>query len=183
MRKTAKFIQCRAKNYKANRHISPVYNLQASRLNGNYISHKVNFLMTGGILNTGAKIVKLAVLGLFATDVLIAANVRNKIIFMKKAVIKVGGKQYVVAEKETLLVDLLPEGTKDLALDALLVIDGDKTTVGEPTVKGVKVKAKVVEEKVAGEKLRVIRYHSKKRVHKEIGHRQKYTKIEIVSIA
>lgn len=106
-----------------------------------------------------------------------------KIVGMKKAVIKVGGKQYVVAEKETLLVDLLPEGTKDLALDALLVIDGDKTTVGEPTVKGVKVKAKVVEEKVAGEKLRVIRYHSKKRVHKEIGHRQKYTKIEIVSIA
>ena len=54
---------------------------------------------------------------------------------MKKAVIKVGGKQYIVAEKETLRVDLLPEGTKDLALDALLVIDGDKTTVGEPTVK------------------------------------------------
>ena len=92
---------------------------------------------------------------------------------MKKAVIKVGGKQYTVAEKETLRVDLLPEGTKDLALDALLVIDGDKATVGTPTVKGVKVSAKVVEEKVAGEKLRVIRYKSKKRVHKEIGHRQK----------
>ena len=101
---------------------------------------------------------------------------------MKKAVIKVGGKQYTVAEKETLRVDLLPEGTKDLALDALLVIDGDKTTAGTPTVKGVKVSAKVVEEKVAGEKLRVIRYKSKKRVHKEIGHRQKYSVIEIVSI-
>lgn len=101
---------------------------------------------------------------------------------MKKAVIKVGGKQYTVAEKETLRVDLLPEGTKDLALDALLVIDGDKTAVGTPTVKGVKVSAKVVEEKVAGEKLRVIRYKSKKRVHKEIGHRQKYSVIEIVSI-
>ncbi len=101
---------------------------------------------------------------------------------MKKAVIKVGGKQYIVAEKETLRVDLLPEGTKDLALDALLVIDGDKATVGTPTVKGVKVSAKVVEEKVAGEKLRVIRYKSKKRVHKEIGHRQKYSVIEIVSI-
>jgi large subunit ribosomal protein L21 len=101
---------------------------------------------------------------------------------MKKAVIKVGGKQYLVAEKETLRVDLLPEGTKDLALDALLVIDGDTTTVGAPTVKGVKVTAKVVEEKVAGEKLRVIRYKAKKRVHKEIGHRQKYTIIEITSI-
>ena len=50
---------------------------------------------------------------------------------MKKAVIKVGGKQYLVAEKETLLVDLLPEGTKDLALDALLVIDGDKGSKGK----------------------------------------------------
>lgn len=101
---------------------------------------------------------------------------------MKKAVIKVGGKQYIVAEKETLRVDLLPEGTKDLALDALLVIDGDKTTVGDPIVKGVKVKAKVVEAKVAGDKIRVIRYHSKKRVHTETGHRQKYSEIGIESI-
>ena len=101
---------------------------------------------------------------------------------MKKAVVKIGGKQYVVAEKETLRVDLLPEGTKDLTLDALLVIDGDKTTVGTPVVDGVKVKAKVVSEKVAGEKIRVIRYKAKKRVHKETGHRQKYSEIEIVSI-
>jgi len=99
-----------------------------------------------------------------------------------KAVVKVGGKQYIVAEKETLVVDLLPEGTKELDLDALLTIDGDKTTVGAPLVKGVKVKAKVVDEKVAGEKIRVIRYKSKKRVNTQTGHRQKYTKIEIVSI-
>ena len=101
---------------------------------------------------------------------------------MKKAVILVSGKQYLVEEKETLRVDLLPEGTKELETDALLLIDGDKTTVGTPTVKGVKVSAKVVEEKVVGEKVRVIRYHSKKRVHKETGHRQKYSLIEIVSI-
>jgi large subunit ribosomal protein L21 len=100
----------------------------------------------------------------------------------KKAVIKVGGKQYLVAEKETLLVDLLPEGTKELETEALMVIDGDKTTVGTPAVKGVKVKAKVVEELVKGDKLRIIRYKAKKRVHKETGHRQKYSKIEIASI-
>ena len=101
---------------------------------------------------------------------------------MKKAVILVGGKQYLVEEKETLRVDLLPEGTKELETGALLVIDGDKTTVGNPEVKGVKVKAKVVSEKVAGEKIRVIRYHAKKRVHTENGHRQKYSVIEITSI-
>ncbi len=102
---------------------------------------------------------------------------------MKKAVILVGGKQYIATEKETLRVDLLPAGTKELELDALLVIDGDKTTVGAPTVKGVKVSAKVKTPEVKGEKLRVIRYKAKKRVHKETGHRQKYSEIEIVKIA
>jgi len=101
---------------------------------------------------------------------------------MTKAVVKIGGKQFVVAEKETLLVDLLQEGTKELTLDALLVIDGDKTTVGSPLVKGVTVTAKVLDDLVKGEKIRVIRYKAKKRVHKENGHRQKYSKIEITSI-
>ena len=99
-----------------------------------------------------------------------------------KAVVKVGGKQYVVTEKETLLVDLLPEGTKELTLDAMLVIDGDKTTVGTPLVQGVAVKATVIEEEVKGDKLRIIRYKAKKRVHKEMGHRQKYSRIQVASI-
>lgn len=99
-----------------------------------------------------------------------------------KAVIKVGGKQFIVTEKETLLVDRLQDGTKELTLDALLTIDGDKTEVGTPFVKGVKVSAKVVEAEVKGVKLRIIRYKAKKRVHKENGHRQKYSKIEITSI-
>ena len=99
-----------------------------------------------------------------------------------KAVVKISGKQYVVSEKESLLVDLLPEGTKELTLDALLVIDGDKTKVGTPTVKGAVVKAKVAEAEVKGDKIRVIRYKAKKRVHKENGHRQKYSRIEITSI-
>jgi len=101
---------------------------------------------------------------------------------MTKAVVKIGGKRFIVAEKETLLVDLLPEGTKELTLDALLVIDGDKTQVGTPTVKGVTVTATVIDDLVKGEKIRVIRYKSKKRVHKENGHRQKYSKVEITSI-
>lgn len=99
-----------------------------------------------------------------------------------KAVVKIGGKQYIASEKETLLVDRLPDGTKELNLDVLLTVDGSKVTVGTPLVKGVKVSAKVVEEEVKGDKLRVIRYKSKKRVHKEIGHRQKYTRLEIGSI-
>ena len=101
---------------------------------------------------------------------------------MTKAVVKIGGKQFIVAEKQTLLVDLLQEGTKELTLDALLLIDGENITVGQPTVKDVVVTAKVIDDLVKGEKVRVIRYKAKKRVHKENGHRQKYSKIEIVSI-
>ena len=101
---------------------------------------------------------------------------------MTKAVVKIGGKQHIVTEKQTLLVDLLPEGTKELTLDALLLIDGDNVTIGTPLVTGTKVSATVVEELVKGDKIRVIRYKSKKRVHKENGHRQKYSKIEITSI-
>ena len=102
---------------------------------------------------------------------------------MKQAVILVGGKQYLVQEKETLRVDLLPAGTKELETDALLLIDGDTTTVGTPTVKGVKVSAKVTNPEVKGDKIRVIRYKAKKRVHKENGHRQKYSEIQITKIA
>jgi len=101
---------------------------------------------------------------------------------MKKAVVKIGGKQYIVAEKEHLLVDRLPDGTKNLETDALLVIDGDNITVGKPTVKEVKVTAKVTNPEVKGEKVKPIRYKSKKRVHKVSGHRQQYSEIEITSI-
>ena len=99
-----------------------------------------------------------------------------------KAVIQLGGKQYLVAEKETLLVDRLPDGTKALEADALLTIDGETTTVGTPHVAGVKVKAEVVEALVKGDKIRVIRYKAKKRVHKGRGHRQQYSRITITSI-
>jgi large subunit ribosomal protein L21 len=100
-----------------------------------------------------------------------------------KAVIKLGGKQYVVAEKQTLLVDKLDEETKTLELEPLMIIDGETTKVGDPTVKGVKVSATVVEAVVAGEKIQIGKFKSKKRVKKITGHRQKYTKLEISKIA
>lgn len=99
-----------------------------------------------------------------------------------KAVVRVGGKQYIVAEKESLLVDLLPEGTKELTLEPLMIFDDKDVTVGAPLVSGLTIKAKVVENEVKGEKLKIIRYKSKKRVHKVNGHRQKYSRIEVGSI-
>lgn len=99
-----------------------------------------------------------------------------------KAVVRIGGKQYIVAEKETLLVDRLPEGTKELAPDVLMTIDGDKSTVGTPLVKGVAVKAKVDELDVKGDKIRIGKFQAKKRVKTINGHRQRYSRITIASI-
>lgn len=99
-----------------------------------------------------------------------------------KAVIQVGGKQYIVAEKETLLVDRLQDGTKELSLEPLMVIDGDKIQVGAPAVSGVTVKATVDEPEVKGDKIRVVRFESKKRVKKINGHRQQYSRITVSKI-
>lgn len=99
-----------------------------------------------------------------------------------KAVVRVGGKQYIVAEKESLLVDRLPDGTKELTLEPLMVFDGKDVQIGTPAVAGMTVKAKVLEPEVKGEKLRIIRFKAKKRVHTETGHRQQYSRIEIGKI-
>lgn len=100
-----------------------------------------------------------------------------------KAVVRIGGQQFIVTEKETLLVDRLPDGTKELTLDALMVFDENSTTIGTPLVKDLAIKAKVIEDEVKGEKLKVIRYKSKKRVHKIRGHRQQYSRISIGAIS
>ncbi len=102
---------------------------------------------------------------------------------MKKAVIVTGGKQYLVAEGETLEVELLKTEGKTADFTPLLVIDGDKTTVGTPEVKGAKVTAEIVEENVQADKVTAIRYKPKKRVHKIRGHRQRHTVIKIKKIA
>jgi large subunit ribosomal protein L21 len=102
---------------------------------------------------------------------------------MKKAVITTGGHQFLVTEGETLDVELLHADKKTVTFDALLVIDGAKTTVGTPTVKDVKVTAEILNEDVAGDKVTAIRYKPKKRVHKVHGHRQHHSQIKITKIA
>ena len=101
---------------------------------------------------------------------------------MKKAVIATGGKQYVVAEGEQISIERLQGDDKKVSFEALLVVDGDKTSVGTPYVKGVVVKASVVDAEARGEKTVAIRYKAKKRVHKLHGHRQEQTIVKIDSI-
>ena len=100
-----------------------------------------------------------------------------------KAVIQVGGKQYIVAEKETLLVDHLQEGTKELSLEPLMVFDEKNVTIGAPAVKGANVQARVVEPDLKGQKIIVAKFQAKKRVKKMAGHRQQYSKIEVTKIS
>lgn len=100
---------------------------------------------------------------------------------MKKAVISTGGKQYLVTEGETLDIELVP-GDKTVSFEALLVLDGDTTKVGTPTVEGSKVAAEVLEE-VRADKVTAIRYKAKKRVHKLHGHRQRLTRVKISKIS
>jgi len=100
---------------------------------------------------------------------------------MKKAVIRTGGKQYIVAKGDVLDVELVDD-TKTLSFVPLLTIDGDKTTVGTPEVSGAKVTAKVIDS-VRADKVTAIRFKPKKRVHKTHGHKQKLSRIEITGIA
>ena len=99
-----------------------------------------------------------------------------------KAVIQVGGKQYIVAEKETLLVDRLQDGTKELSLEPLMVMDEAGVRVGTPTVAGVIVKATIDEPEVKGKKVHVVHFESKKRVKNMRGHRQRHSRITISKI-
>ncbi|HEX5744014.1 MAG TPA: 50S ribosomal protein L21, partial [Candidatus Saccharimonadales bacterium] len=104
---------------------------------------------------------------------------------MKKAVIKTGGKQYLVSEGETLTIERIKDAGKQgkLSFEALLVIDGEKTEVGTPTVPKATVAAEVVEADIRAEKVTSIRYKAKKRVRKTRGHRQHQTSIKISKIS
>ncbi len=101
---------------------------------------------------------------------------------MKKAVISTGGHQYLVTEGEELMVEKLA-ADKKAEFEPLMVIDGEKTTVGTPAVTGVKVTAEVLEAEVKQDKVVSIRYKAKKRVDVKRGHRQRLAKIKISKIA
>ena len=99
------------------------------------------------------------------------------------AVIEIGGKQYKVAPKETIEVDLLDVAEGDrVELDKVLLIGGDgDTLVGNPIVQGAKVVATSLGE-ARGEKVIAFRYKSKVRYRRKKGHRQTYTKILVNEI-
>ena len=99
------------------------------------------------------------------------------------AVIRTGGKQYLVTEGQYFEVEKLEieEGKTFDITDVLLVAEGDKATIGQPLVAGAKVVAKVLEQTKADKQI-IFKYKAKKNYRVKTGHRQKLTKIEIVKI-
>ncbi len=100
------------------------------------------------------------------------------------AVIKTGGKQYLVTPGEKLKVEKIePEKGENLVFDSVLLTENDgKIEIGVPLVKNAKVEAKIVEQG-RHDKLIVFRYHSKVRYRKKRGHRQPFTEVEIRKIS
>lgn len=98
------------------------------------------------------------------------------------AVVKTGGKQYKVTVGEKLNVEQIPaELDSQIELEVLMIADGENVKVGAPTVAGAKVVAKVVAHG-RGEKIRIFKMRRRKHYQKRQGHRQNFTRIEIVSI-
>jgi len=99
------------------------------------------------------------------------------------AIIKTGGKQYLVQPGDKIKVEKLDkkEGQEVVFSDVLLVEKNSKVEIGTPVVKSAKVSAKILKHG-KGDKIIVFKYKSKKRYSRKIGHRQPFTEIEIAEI-
>jgi len=99
------------------------------------------------------------------------------------AVIKTGGKQYKVSEGQTLKVEKIAadEGASIDIDQVLMVVDGDKVSVGSPLVEGGKVTA-TVKSHGRGKKVEIIKFRRRKHHRKQMGHRQSYTELQITGI-
>ncbi len=98
------------------------------------------------------------------------------------AIIATGGKQYKVSEGDEIRVEKLgvAEG-ETVVFDQVLVVSGDEVKIGNPTVAGASVSARVVKEG-KGKKVIVYKYKRKTGYHKKNGHRQQYTQVKIEKI-
>jgi large subunit ribosomal protein L21 len=101
----------------------------------------------------------------------------------KFAVIKTGGKQYVVEAGRFYNFEKLEgeEGSKIDFKDIFLVAEGDDIKVGKPIVEGAKVSGKILSQ-FKDDTVRVFKYKKRKRTRSTYGHRQPLTKVEITEI-
>lgn len=102
----------------------------------------------------------------------------------KIAIIRTGGKQYVVSEGQKLKVEKLEaEVGKTFTFDDVLLVASDKgIMVGTPKVAGAKVTANVLRTEKA-DKVMVVKFKAKSRYRRTKGHRQWFTEVEVKTIA
>ena len=100
------------------------------------------------------------------------------------AIIKTGGKQYVVTPDKKLKIEKIAstEDKKVVFDKVLLFSDGGKVEIGKPYLKGIKVEAELIEEG-RDKKVIVFKYKAKKRYKKKKGHRQPFSEVIIKSIS
>jgi large subunit ribosomal protein L21 len=103
---------------------------------------------------------------------------------MKIAIIKTGGKQYCVAEKNKLKLEKLSgeAGSPVEFNEVLLLADGQEIKIGKPALTGTKVSGKILKQGRAV-KVTVVKYKSKTRYKRTHGHRQNFTEVQIEKIA
>jgi large subunit ribosomal protein L21 len=99
------------------------------------------------------------------------------------AVLKSGARQYRAKVGETILVDRLSADVgQQLEMDkVLLIADEERVEVGRPTIEGAKVLTTVVAQE-KGPKIRIFKYHPRKRYRRRAGHRQRYTRLRVDEI-
>ena len=99
---------------------------------------------------------------------------------MKYAVIRLKGHQHKVTEGEEFLVDFL--GGVKPEPEILLISDGEKVEIGTPVLTDAKITLKILEELEKGKKIYVQKFRAKSRYRKKIGHRPKYTRLQVGKI-
>jgi len=99
------------------------------------------------------------------------------------AIIKTGGKQYLVSPGNKIKIEKIDKkaGSEIVFHEVLLLEKNKKTEIGMPFIKGAKVSAKVVTQG-RGKKVIVFKHKAKKREKTKKGHRQAYTEVEITKI-
>ena len=99
------------------------------------------------------------------------------------AIVRSGGKQYRVEEKNILNVDKFEgEEGATATLGEVLYVGGDSPQWGKPTVEGATVTVTILGQ-VKGKKINAFTFKPKKNIHKHWGHRQQLTRVRVESIA
>lgn len=102
---------------------------------------------------------------------------------MDLAVIKTGGKQYLVSPGNKIKIEKIQgkEGKEVKFPDVLLMVKNKKTEIGNPLVKDIVVMGKILKQG-RDKKVVIFKYKPKKRYKKKRGHRQPHTQVEITEI-